>query len=138
MEQQIYRESSLEKIQSPDQLDQYLKVTKPSLWILLVAILLLLGAAFWWSFQTEIISRVTGVGTVRNGVMTVVLTDETARKEVKEGMAVQIGEFSDTIDSIQTGPGGETTAVAFVTLPDGTYDVQISYKSTQILKLLFN
>ncbi len=70
--------------------------------------------------------------------MTVALADETARKEVKEGMAVQIGEFSDTIDSIQTGPGGETTAVAFVTLPDGTYDVQISYKSTQILKLLFN
>ena len=140
MEQQqgIYRESSLEKIQSPDQLDQYLKVTTPAVWILLAAVILLLGAAFWWSSQTAIASKVNATGEVKQGVLSIPLDTEEARKIVKEGMEVVVGELTDTIDYIQTTDDGGQVAVAIVTLPDGTYPVSISYKSTQLMSLLFN
>jgi len=140
MEQQqgIYRESSLEKIQSPDQLDQYLKVTTPAVWILLAAVILLLGAAFWWSSQTAIASKVNATGSVKQGVLTIPLETEEARKIVKEGMEVDVGELTDTIDYIQTKNDGAVVAVAIVTLPDGNYPVSISYKSTQLMSLLFN
>ena len=140
MEQQqgIYRESSLEKISSPDQLDQYLKVTTPAVWILLVAVILLLGVAFWWSSQTAIASKVTATGTVKSGVLTIPLETDDARKNVKEGMNVVVGELTDTINYIQTTEDGGMIAVAIVSLPDGTYPVSISYKTTQLISLLFN
>ena len=140
MEQQqgIYRESSLEKISSPDQLDQYLKVTTPAVWILLAAVILLLGAAFWWSSQTSIASRVSANGTVKDGVLTVPLETEEARNIVKEGMKVSVGELNDTINYVQTAEDGTMVAVAIVSLPDGAYPVSISYKTTQLMSLLFN
>ena len=138
--QAIYRESSLEKISSPDQLDQYLKVTTPAVWILLAAVLLLLGAVFWWSAHTSITSKVTGIGQVKDGVMTVTLEDDRARSVIKEGMTVTVesGEIQAEINSMQNDAEGHVQAVAFVKLPDGTYDVQIGYRQTQLLSLLFN
>ena len=136
--QEIFRKSSLERIQSPEQLDQYLKVTTPMVWIILAAILLLLAAAFWWSSETEIASRVETIGVVKDGVLTVVLEDERTRQLVKKDMDIQIGDISETIDSVQTDAAGAVKALTYVELPNGTYNVQISYKYTRLLSLLFN
>ena len=42
-EKPLYRKESLEQIQSPEQLNQYLRVTNPVVWILLSAVILPLG-----------------------------------------------------------------------------------------------
>ena len=136
--QEIYRKSSLERIQSPDQLDQYLKVTTPMVWVLLAAILVLLIAGFWWASQMEISSRIEATGTVENGTMTIALRDETARKVVATGMVVRVGDITGTISSMTTDTDGLQKAVLLMSLPDGTYNVQISYKTSQLLSLLFN
>ena len=136
--QEIYRKSSLERIQSPDQLDQYLKVTTPMVWVLLAAILVLLIAGFWWASQMEISSRIEATGTVENGTMTIALRDETARKVVATGMMVRVGDITGTISSMTTDTDGLQKAVLLMSLPDGTYNVQISYKTSQLLSLLFN
>ncbi|MBO7663404.1 MAG: hypothetical protein J6U01_08530 [Clostridia bacterium] len=136
--QEIYRKSSLERIQSPDQLDQYLKVTTPLVWVLLAAILVLLVSGFWWTSQMVIASRLDATGTMENGTMTIVLRDETARKVVASGMMVQVGEITGTISSMTTDAEGLPKAVLLMPLPDGTYNVQISYKTSQLLSLLFN
>ncbi len=39
----IFREKALEKITSPEQLNNYLKVTNPAVWMILAAVILLLG-----------------------------------------------------------------------------------------------
>ena len=57
---------------------------------------------------------------------------------MKEGMNVVVGELTDTINYIQTTEDGGMIAVAIVSLPDGTYPVSISYKTTQLISLLFN
>ena len=136
--QEIYRKSSLERIQSPDQLDQYLKVTTPMVWVLLAAILVLLIAGFWWASQMEISSRIEATGTVENGTMTIALRDETARKVVATGMVVRVGDITGTISSMTTDADGLQKAVLLMSLPDGIYNVQISYKTSQLLSLLFN
>lgn len=44
----IFRQQSLERISSPEQLDQFLQVTRPSTWMVLGAIIvLLLGFCVW-------------------------------------------------------------------------------------------
>lgn len=45
MNNSIFRQKSIDKISSPEKLDDYIKVTKPSVWITLIAIVLLLAGA---------------------------------------------------------------------------------------------
>ncbi len=47
----IFREKSLDRVTSPEQLDEYIKVTTPSVWLILIAtIILIVGALFWAVF----------------------------------------------------------------------------------------
>ena len=49
----IFREKSLERISSPEDLDSYLRIADPPLWIgLLAVVLLLTGALVWGVFGT--------------------------------------------------------------------------------------
>ena len=45
---QIFREKSLERVSSPEQLDDYIKVTTPSVWIILAATIVLLAGMIIW------------------------------------------------------------------------------------------
>ena len=49
MNNSIFRQKSIDKISSPEKLDDYIKVTTPSVWITLIAIVLLLAGAVVWS-----------------------------------------------------------------------------------------
>ena len=49
----IFREKSLERVSSPEELNDYIRVTTPSVWVVLAAtILLLLGMIVWSIFGT--------------------------------------------------------------------------------------
>lgn len=58
MNKSIFRKKSLERISSPEEIDDYMKVTSPSMWLVLGAILLLLAALIFWSITARIESTV--------------------------------------------------------------------------------
>ena len=45
----IFREKSITRVSSPEQLNDYIRVTKPSVWIVLIALVLLLAGMLAWS-----------------------------------------------------------------------------------------
>jgi hypothetical protein len=45
----IFRKKSMERISSPESLNDYIRVTTPSVWIVLTAIVLLLAGMIAWS-----------------------------------------------------------------------------------------
>lgn len=45
----IFRKKSLERISSPDQLDDYIRVTTPSVWVALLALIVLLAGILAWT-----------------------------------------------------------------------------------------
>ena len=45
----VYREKSLERVSSPEQLNDYIRVTTPSVWLVLAAVILLLAGMVAWS-----------------------------------------------------------------------------------------
>ena len=45
----IFREKSLERMSSPEQLDDYIRVTTPSVWMGLLAVVILLAGILAWS-----------------------------------------------------------------------------------------
>ncbi len=44
----IYREKSINRMNQPEDLDDYIRVTTPSVWVVLIAIILVLAAVLGW------------------------------------------------------------------------------------------
>jgi len=66
MEESIFRKSSLEKISSPEQLNDYMKVTSGGIWLLLLGLFALLLAAGVWAFTGTIPDTVQLKGVAGN------------------------------------------------------------------------
>ncbi|MBQ9420511.1 MAG: hypothetical protein IJU30_01970 [Lachnospiraceae bacterium] len=60
MENSIFRKKSLEQISSPEELNDYLHVTGPSVWLVLTAVILLLAGMLIWSSVASFDSFATG------------------------------------------------------------------------------
>ena len=44
----LYREKSLNRVAQPEDLNDYIRVTTPSVWVVLIAIILILAAVLGW------------------------------------------------------------------------------------------
>lgn len=62
MGKQIYRKAALDRLSSPDQLDQMMQVTAPRGWVALLALFLLLCCAVFWGVFGSIPTKVMGQG----------------------------------------------------------------------------
>ena len=137
MEQaQLCRKGSMERIQSPEQLNDYLRVTNPGVWLLLTAVILLLAGLLVWGSFTYIDSVARGSAEVSGGVLTFRFDDEDTAQYAEVGMSVTVGEMKTEIRSL--GRDGQGVfALADTDLPDGVYEAGVQYRQTQILRLLF-
>ncbi len=50
----LFRKKSIDRVSSPEKLDDYIRVTTPSVWIALAAMILLLVGAFIWGVFGEV------------------------------------------------------------------------------------
>ena len=53
----LFREKSVTKVSSPEQLNDYIRVSTPAAWLVLVAIVLLLAGVVLWGFLGRLESR---------------------------------------------------------------------------------
>ena len=65
----LFRKTSLERVSSPDQLDEYIKVVSPNLILLIVAIFAILFSGLVWIFSSDIpkYQQIPGVIVSENG-----------------------------------------------------------------------
>jgi hypothetical protein len=137
-ESSLYRKESMERIQSPEQLNDYLRITNPTIWVVLVAVILLLAGMLIWSSFANIDSFAAGTARVENGEMVVLFDDETLASRVEAGMAVTVGDVSSTVKSVGRSENGAVFALADTVLSDGVYEARVVYKQTQVISLLLN
>ena len=138
MDNSIFRKKSLERISSPESLNDYLHVTSPAVWLILTAVILLLAGMLIWSSVASIDSFATGSARVEKGSMYIEFDNEQIADNVQPGMTVIAGETESRITSIGTNDMGELFALAPTGLPDGFYTVRVLFRQTQVLRLLFN
>jgi hypothetical protein len=62
MQESIFRKVALERLSSPDQLDQLMRVTNPRGWLALTALAALLVTAIVWGFLGSVSTKVSGMG----------------------------------------------------------------------------
>jgi len=117
--QTVFRKKTLDRISSPEQLTDYLRVTNPGIWVVLAAVTLLLAGVFAWST----------VGTLETKAeVKVVVSDHTAQvvplssETLADGMPLRVSGQDYRIAFAQTDEYGRSVGMAEVNLPDGTYD----------------
>lgn len=126
------------RISSPEQLNDYLKVTNPKIWVLLVAVILLVVSLFLWSGFTTIESYATGTARSIGGELTVKFDDPVKASKVLPGMEMEVGDVKTEVLTVGTDADGTAVASAHANIPDGSYGVRVGYKATQVLSMLLN
>ena len=138
MEQQIFRKKSMDRISSPEQLRDYMHVTNPSVWVVMVAIIVLLVSILIWSAFAVIENQASGTATVQSGVLTLHFDNPDEEKNISSGMDITIGGITVPITYVGSDSGGNLIVGTDSALPDGSYPFVITYEITKVIKLLFN
>ena len=76
MDNQLFRKKNLEKISSPEQLNDYIRVSNPGVWIVLAAVIVLLVGVCVWGIFGQLETTVGSAAVVKDGKMTVYIKEQ--------------------------------------------------------------
>lgn len=107
------------RISSPDQLTDYLRVTNPGVWVLLASIILFLAGVLVWFYIGTLETVVEVKVNVEQRNALVIPKESTA---LMEGMPLRVHADEYFIASVDTDEYGRIFGTAKVDLPDGVYD----------------
>lgn len=122
MNEPIFRKKSLERISSPEEIDKYMKVTSPSMWLLMVAIVLLLMAAVIWSITGRIETTMDISTYSENGKVKVLILAEDMN-QLAVGSEVRAGNRIGNVTEIKKQEGTFLVSADIPQLQDGTVEV---------------
>ena len=103
MNEQLFRKKSVDRVSSPEQLNEYIKVSNPGIWMIPAAIVILLVGAIVWGVLGTLDTTLSTVAVAENGELTVYVK-EADIDSIEEGMTVRIGDKEGTITEISTTP----------------------------------
>lgn len=139
MGEEIFRKKSLDRIKSPDSLNDYVRVANPGVWLLMAAVILFLAGVCVWSVLGHIRSTVKAVAHVDNGIVTCYVEAADIRS-VKEGMPAEIDGNSAVVSEI--GSLDEMTGAYSVILDadmeDGVYLAEIITENIRPISFVLN
>ena len=159
MDNQLFRKKSMERISSPEELHDYMRVTSPRLWMILSAIVILLAGFIVYASTT----------TLENTMSIKVLLEsydasEDSKKEggaekltfvssnlplsqkdrISTGMEVRLMNERGRISWLSVSEEDSTVFVAmemeheYIPMPDGEYDATLVLESTTPISFLWN
>lgn len=65
----VFRQKSLERIASPEQLNDYIKVSNPGIWMLLAAVIALLAGVCVWGIFGHMDTTLTAAAVAEDGAV---------------------------------------------------------------------
>lgn len=139
MGQEIFRQKSVDKMESPESLNDYIRVANPGVWLLLVCVILLLAGACVWGFFGKIDSTVAVDIRVSDHEITC-YADSSDVSAIRPGLTVRCDEFEGVISSVgERGEQGYLCVVESDSSPaDGVYAGKIVTKSYQPISFILN
>ena len=108
MQNKLFKKSSVERISSPEKLNDYIQVANPSIWMILSAIILLMLAVGIWGFFGSVSSTATVNGLAVDGKV-ICYINTNAGINVQPGMQVAISGDKGTVT-------GEVTEISSIPL----------------------
>ena len=139
MKEEIFRKKSLDKVKSPENMDDYICVSNPGVWLLLVSVIVLLAGACIWGIYGHIDSTVPVAVSVESGnVVCYVSADDIS--DVKTGLTVKFLDSEAAIIHIgdENEQGYVCTLSEVPAVPDGFYEGTIVIESFKPLSFILN
>lgn len=90
MSKTIFRDKSMDKITSPEQMNDYIRVSNPSVWIILAAVIILLAGVCVWGIFGRLDTATETGGVCENGKLTVYMSESDYAK-VGEKTIISVG-----------------------------------------------
>jgi len=115
----VFRKETLERISSPEQLTDYLRITNPGVWVILTAVILLLAGLFAWSMIGTLETTASVKVIVTNDNAQIVPVDAAI---ITEGMIFRVNSEEYSVALADNDDLGRYYGLASVDLPDGVYD----------------
>ena len=157
MNNQIFRKKSIDRMSSPEQLNDYIKVTNPGVWMALAAIVILLIGVCVWGVFGKLETKLPVAAVSQDG-QTVLYVKEDNIASVRENMSVYVGDETYKVTSVSAQPVAVTEEISEYArhtgelsigewvyivqidgnMPDGTYKAQIVTDSVSPLYFVFN
>lgn len=142
---------------SPEQLNDYIKVTNPGVWMALAAIVILLVGVCVWGVFGKLETKLSVAAVSQDG-QTVLYVKENNVESVKENMSVYIGDETYKVTSVSAQPVAVTEEISEYArhtgelsigewvyivpidgnMPDGVYRAQVVVDSVSPLYFVFN
>lgn len=104
----LFRKESLDRMQSPEKIDEYIRVSTPKAWILVAALVLIVAGVVVWGFVGSIPKTITANGAILNETVDGITYNDDAVCLLPVNMAGQylVGhDASVTLASGETFPG---------------------------------
>ena len=133
MANDLFRKKSLDTIKSPDQLNDYVRVANPGVWLILCAVVVLLVGFCVWGIFGQIKTTVPAQITVDGGKIICAVDGDIDKIEV--GMTVEAGDTNGVVKSVDTESG---LAEIDISLSNGVYEGEIVTESIAPLSFVFN
>ena len=103
MNQTLFRKKSLDKVSSPEQLNEYIKVANPGVWMVLAAIVILLIGVVVWGFIGHLDTTLPTAIVCENNEAVSYVKEENIGK-IAPGMIIRVGDKEYTISEIPAQP----------------------------------
>mgnify|MGYP003296517052 CR=1 FL=1 len=157
MNNNLFREKSIKKISSPEQINYYIKTSNPSIWIILSAVAILLIGVLTWAVFGELEITVPTVTVCENGKAYCYIS-ENDMKKITDNSYARIEDSEYSLDNISKLPVPASdvissyglhignfesdewvyTAELESTIEDGIYRTDIILESVSPISLLMN
>lgn len=99
----VFRQKSIEKISSPEQMNDYIRVSNPSVWIILAAVIVLLAGVFVWGLFGRLDSAFQTGGVCKDSSLTVYISEENFAK-ISEKAVISVDGAELALSDIPSSP----------------------------------
>lgn len=139
MDNELFRKKSLEKIKSPENIDDFIRVSNPGVWLLLVSVILLLIGMCLWGIWGHIDSTIETTVYVEGGTVICYVPEDKATS-VKTGMTVAFENFEAVVCDFLEKQEDDYYYIlqSEETIPNGLYDGKIVISETKPISFVMN
>ena len=153
----LFRKKSMDRISSPEQLNAYIRVSTPSVWIILSAVIVLLVGVCVWGVFGHMDTTLPALAVAQDGVVTAFIKEKDISSVGKDAMADVGGEAARVVSiAPQPAPVNEsfTDYMRYVgglqegewvyavkldaSCPDGVYTAKIVIDSVSPMSFVLN
>lgn len=137
MDKNLYREKNVKQLQSPEELNDYIKVTNAGVWMVLATIIVLLIGVCVWGYFGKLETKIDVLCIAKDNTSTLYVKEESYSK-INVDQSVYINKETYKIKSIANEPISVTDSfsdyalhLGNLTIGEWVYEVKIDSSLTE-------